>query len=130
MSDIFSSLELLSERSFDNDIVKESYAFLGKNIKVWKESVENQVNLIEKDYVEFFKYIRKEYLCFQNNITKTENARNDYLKYERNLVQKKEDLFRSQNINKWELSLEDIKLPTKDLINNKELAFTKMCFKV
>lgn len=130
MSDIFSSLELLSERSFDNDIVKESYAFLGKNIKVWKESVENQVNLIEKDYVEFFKYIRKEYLCFQNNITKTENARNDYLKFERNLLQKKEDLFRSQNINKWELSLEDIKLPTKDLINNKELAFTKMCFKV
>jgi hypothetical protein len=130
VSDIFSSLELLSEKSFDNDIVKESYVLLGKNIKVWKESVENQMNIIENDYVEFFKYIRKEYLCFQSNITKTENAKNEYLKFERNLLQKKEQLFRSQKINKWELSLEEYKKPNTDLLNNKDLAFTKMCFKV
>lgn len=130
VSDNFSSLELLSEKSFDNDIVKESYSLLGKNIRLWKESVENQINIIENDYVEFFKYIRKEYICFQSNIIKTENAKNEFLKFERNLLQKKEQLFKSQKINKWDLSLEEYKKENSYLLNNKDLAFTKMCFKV
>jgi hypothetical protein len=57
--------------------------------------------------------------------------KNAYYKAETRLIQKKEDLFKQGNIQRWEMSPEDLKKYDKnDFMKNKDLAFSKMMFKV
>jgi hypothetical protein len=57
--------------------------------------------------------------------------KNAYYKAETRLIQKKEDLFKQGNILRWEMSPDDQKKYDKnELLKNKDLAFTKMMFKV
>jgi hypothetical protein len=64
-------------------------------------------------------------------LDRTENSKSNYYKTEKWLFNKKEELFKLGNIQKWEMTQEDLKLYDRSvLINNKELAFKVMCNKV
>ena len=51
-----------------------------------------------------------------------------FVKNESKLIQKKEELFKKGDVSKWGLKKEDLK-DKQYIINNKELAFTKMLYK-
>ena len=54
-----------------------------------------------------------------------------YYKSLTKLNHKKEELFKTGNINKWEIDKEELKnLDKEDLLKNKKLAFSKMMHKV
>jgi hypothetical protein len=80
---------------------------------------------MNKEMKEFFGYVRKENIMFKELVENYEEAKNDFLKADRQLKHKKEELYNSKNINisKWELSPED-----EDVISSgdKELIFSKM----
>ncbi len=54
-----------------------------------------------------------------------------FIKAETRILNKKEDLFKHPNINKWDISNEDLKKADKsELLKNKEYAFKFMMGKV
>ena len=56
-----------------------------------------------------------------------EESKLEYVNNEVKLFNKKEDLFNSQNISKWEMSQEDFdNYDLKELLGNKELAMSKI----
>lgn len=57
--------------------------------------------------------------------------KNAFLKAETKLLSKKEDLFKHQNINKWDINSEDLKkIDKSQLVKNKVYAFKYMMGKV
>jgi len=63
-------------------------------------------------------------------IVEYQESKINYLNYESKLRSRKEYLFSTGNIDKWELSEEDSKtVDRNELLSNKELAFSKMLYK-
>ncbi len=64
-------------------------------------------------------------------LERTETAKSSYQKSEKNLLNKKEELFKLGNTQKWEMSPDDLKSHEKSVLtSDKELAFRVMCSKV
>ena len=64
-------------------------------------------------------------------LERTETAKSLYHKSEKNLLNKKEELFKLGNTLKWEMSPDDLKNHEKNVLtSDKELAFRVMCSKV
>lgn len=65
ISDIFGSLSLISQKSFDCKVVKDTYDMMHNAMKKWGDSYYSTKHIIEDECLEFFDYIRREYNCFQ-----------------------------------------------------------------
>ena len=68
ISDTFNSLMTVSEKSNDNETVIGTYKILNNKMKKWAETIDYQINIVDCDYIDFFKYVRKEFNCFQEVI--------------------------------------------------------------
>ena len=68
ISQIFDLLEILSEKSSNHVIISHSFKIISFHWKSWKETIDNQINFVKTHYIDFFKYIREEYSCFQDVI--------------------------------------------------------------
>lgn len=54
-----------------------------------------------------------------------------YYKAETKLFNKKEELFKQGNVQRWDISSDEMKnIDKKELLNNREYAYTKMMTKV
>ncbi len=63
-------------------------------------------------------------------IVEYQESKLNFLNFESKLKSRKEYLFTIGNVDKWEISEEDLKtLDRNELASNKELAFSKMLFK-
>ena len=91
----------------------------------WSETMRNQSEFIEVNLREQFKFINKQQKEMSHLIKKMNQKKYIFIKYENKLVQKKEDLFKKGDVNKWGLKKDDLK-NKENIKNNKELAFKKM----
>ena len=114
-----------SIKYFDGDDIIKSYEHMNKLFSNWSESLKRHNNIIFIDIREYFKYTKNHFRSMKDLVNYVENYKNTYTKNERYLINKKEDLFKKGDINKWDLNIQD-KNNVNDLVKDKNLIIPKI----
>jgi hypothetical protein len=114
-----------SAKYFDGDDIIKSYEHMNKLFSNWSESLKRHNNIIFIDIREYFKYTKNHFRSMKDLVNCVENYKNTYTKNERYLINKKEDLFKKGDINKWDLNIQD-KNKVNDLVKDKNLIIPKI----
>ena len=121
-------LFLNSTKFFEDINISNTYEKMSKLFINWSDSLKQQNKLIFVDIREFFKYVKNNYRDMKINIENVKNVKNEYYKFERNLIYRKEDLFKKGDVTKWELDPQE-KANPNSLLEDKLSALFKMCAK-
>ena len=96
-------LYISSKKNFENENIKDTYNKMNKLFTNWVLSLKKQNDLLFIDMREYFKYVKNNHRDMKENINHVEEVKNDYYKFERYLISKKEDLFKKGDVTKYEL---------------------------
>ena len=122
----FEILVELNKRVLMKPIITESFETLKVFFKNWRIILIKTNDSIQRNLKDFFKQIRIEGKAYNELIEKREELKNKCASQNISLLQKKEKLFSTGDINKFEignLSLVD----NKRLLSDKKYAFEYMC---
>jgi hypothetical protein len=130
LSDTYAKLKDETRRYRANDSMKNVYETFSKAFKLIGDNVVEQRELLNTHVKEHFEYLKMEYEQVINLTRHFDTQRNMYEGYCKKLKGKKEQLFMNRNVAKWELDPDDNEVENaNDLVDNKKLAFEKMCYK-
>ena len=118
-------LFLNSVKYCDANDIKISYYQLNDLFKHWSTALKKNATLINVNIREYFKYTKNTYRSMKELLNVVDNYKQNYYKSKRNLIAKKEDLFKKSDVSKWDLG------PNKDmsvlnLLKDKNVALPKM----
>lgn len=125
ISQIWENLYKASEKYFDNNTTCESYKQMSNLFKTWSKTLKEQNSVVNIDIREHFKYIRKTFYSMKELVNTIENPKYNYQKAVKNLINKKEDLFKKSDPSKWELDPKE-KLDMAKIATDKKTAILKM----
>ena len=117
-----------SQRYFDHNLSCECYRQISYLFKNWSQILKQQNQVVNVDIREHFKFIRKNYSSMKDLYSSIETPRYNYTKASKNLMAKKDDLFRKGDTSRWEFDPHD-KIEMNKIIRNKKEAFPLMCKK-
>ena len=126
ISNLWQQIYKNSEKYFDNNTSCESYKQMSKLFKTWSKILKEQNNIVNIDIREHFKFIRKSFVSMKDLANSIDNHKYNYQKTVKNLMNKKEDLFKRGDPTKWELDPKN-KLDFNIIANDKKTAIFKMC---
>ena len=130
LSDLYSKLKDETRRFKSKDNMKNVYESFSNSLKEIGLNVNEQKNVIGNYVKEHFNYLRMEYGQIINLTENFDAQRNLYENFCKKLKAKKEQLFLTKNVAKWDLDPDDAEIENVgELINNKKLAIDKMCYK-
>ena len=125
----FNVLHLLNTKVLMKKTITKTYEELGHFYKNWRKILLKQ-NEISKNLVkDFFKFINLEGQSYSELIERREELKQKYISELAKVNAKKEKIFNSKDVNKFELNLEDHDIDKDKLTKDKSYAFEKMCFK-
>ena len=125
----FDLLHLLNNRVQMKEEVTKSYEELGIFYKNWKRILYNQ-NEIMKSYIkDFFKYIKMEGTAYEELVQKRDEIKNKFTAENLRLQVKKDKLWASMDMTKWEITEDMEKIDRILLLRDKNYACSKMCTK-
>ena len=125
----FDILHLLNTKVLMKDTITKTYEELGHFYKNWRKIILKQ-NEISKNLVkDFFKFINLEGQSYSELIERREELKQKYTAELTRVNTKKEKIFNSKDINKFELNPDDHTVDKDQLIKDKSYAFEKMCYK-
>ena len=113
---------------FEDINITTTYDKMSKVFTNWIDSLKSQNDLVFIEVREYFKYVKNNFRDMKSNIYTVETAKADYYKHERNLISKKEDLFKRGDVTRWELDPQE-KTNPNTLASDKLSALFKMCAK-
>lgn len=125
IAQIWSELSKTSAKYFDTNEIIQTYEQMGKLFTNWSDALKRHNNVIHIDIREYFKYIKNTFRSMKDLVYVVDSNKNTYYKNERYLINKKEDLFRKGDTNKWELDLNDKDNASK-LLQDKSSALMKI----
>ena len=128
ISSIWEQIYKLSEKYFDHNTTCECYKQMSYLFNNWSKILKKQNNVVNIDIREHFKFIRKNFVSMKDCANSIDNYRTNYQKSSRNLIAKKDDLFRRGDPSKWELDPHD-KIEMNKISNNKKAAVLLICKK-
>ena len=94
-----------------SDDIKISYYQLNEMFKQWSEALKKQNQIMYMNIREHFKFSKNIFKSMKELINSADNYKQIYNKAKKNLISKKEDLFKKGDTSKWELG------DNKDKIN-------------
>ena len=94
-----------------SDDIKISYYQLNEMFKQWSEALKKQNQIMFMNIREHFKFSKNIFKSMKDLINSADNYKQIYTKAKKNLISKKEELFRKGDTSKWELG------DNKDKIN-------------
>ena len=115
-----------SEKYFDNNTTCESFNKMSTLFKTWSSVLKEQNTIVNIDIREHFKFIRKNFSSLKDLVNSIDTHKYNYQKNVKNLMSKKEDLFKKGDPTKWELDPKN-KLDFSMIANDKKTAIFKMC---
>jgi hypothetical protein len=121
-------LYVTSTKRFENANMTNTYNKMNKLFFHWVNSLKKQNDLLFIDVREYFKYVKNNFRDMKANINNVEDVKNEYYRFERFLINKKEDLFKKGDVTKWELDPQE-KASGATLASEKLSALFKMCAK-
>ena len=123
----FETLQLLNTKVLMKDEITKSYEELAVFIKNWKRIMFNQNELIKTHIKDFFKYIKMEGFAYIELIQSRNIIKEKYqIEYQR-VASKKEKLWQTMDLGKWEIIDEFNKVDRVLLLKDKTYAMQKMC---
>ena len=125
ISQVYRQLYDVSINYLDQNTISESYAQMENMFNKLSESFDSIKKFINSDIREYFKFIGNNFNCLSEMTQNVDLAKSNYLKNAKNLISKKNDLFKKGDISKWELSPSD-KNNSQKLLKEKTLACMKM----
>ena len=128
MKEIAGLWKLVYEKStkyYDIHNTSQTYNILSKVMQNWAETEMKQIDILNTNVREYFRYVKNEYHSMRDLGEIVESNKMIYKKAFDKLYFNKENLFKQQDLLQWGLSKEDLgnKLV---LLKNKDLAFSKM----
>lgn len=123
----FETLSLLNSKVMLNEEVVRNYKELGIFFKNWKRILFNQNEIIHSHIRTFYKYVKMEGNAFKELTTSWEELKNKYDSENKKLMNKKEKLWTTMDITKWEIMEDFLKIDRLLLFRDKGYAFAKMC---
>ena len=114
-----------STKYYDIHNTSQTYNILSKVMQNWAETEMKQIDILNINVREYFRYVKNEYHSMRDLGEVVESNKMIYKKAFDKLYFNKENLFKQQDLLQWGLSKEDLgnKLV---LLKNKDLAFSKM----
>ena len=94
ISQLWEQLHKVSDKYFDNNTTCESYKQMSNLFKTWSKVLKEQNTIVNVDIREHFKYIRKNFGSMKELSTSIDSHKYNYQKGVKNLISKKEDLFK------------------------------------
>ena len=128
IGNIWEQIYKSSEKYFDHNMTCECYKQVSNLFKNWSGILKQQNNVVNVDLREHFKFIRKNFVSMKDLSNPIETYRSNYQKASKNLIAKKDDLFRRGEPSKWELDPHD-KIEMNKITKNKKEAVLLMCKK-
>ena len=123
ISNYWSQLNKVSLKYYDNDTTCESYKQMGNLFKTWSNILKEQNNIVNIDIREHFKFIRKNFNAMKGLGNLVEPIKSNYQKLIRNLMSKKDELYKKGNNNqdKEKAFLKMLPKETNNAIKAKEM---------
>ena len=129
MKEISNLWKLVHEKSlkyFDIHNTSQTYNILSKVMKNWADTELQQMDILNINVREYFRYIKNEYRSIKDLAEIVEANKASYKKTFDKLYLNKENLYKQQDLSQWGLSKEDLEKNKIMLLKNKEFAFSKM----
>ena len=117
-----------SQKYFDHNTSCECDKQLSNLFVNWSKILKQQNNVVNVDIREHFKFMRKNFGAMKDLTNSLETPKSNYNKASKNLMYKKDDLFKRNDTAKWELDPHD-KIEMSKILNNKKAAFPLICKK-
>ena len=128
ISVLYEKLTIQAKDIKQSNEVQKIYSTLKDIFSSYSSNYSNQSKFFKEDFWEFFNYMNMEFSELDTIIKQFQNQRLEYETFANNLNLKKEQLFISKDISKWE-----VKQGTENQIplyqNDKKKAFEQMCYK-
>ncbi len=128
MKEISSLWKIIHQKStkyYDMHNTSQTYNILSKVMQNWAEAEKEQMDILNINVREYFRYIKNEYHSMKELGEIVESNKMIYKKAFDKLYFNKENLFKQQDLLQWGLSPNDLQNKVL-LLKNKELAFSKM----
>ena len=123
----FDTLIKISASYLDNSIILESYNQMKNIFITWVDILKKQNNFFF-DVKEYLKILSGNYHHLRELVQYVQTIKVNYNKIAKNLISKKTELFRKQDINGWQLDIND-KNNINDFYSDRIASYKKMCFK-
>ena len=98
ISNYWNQIHKVSLKYYDMNATCESFKQLGNLFKTWSKILREQNNVVNVDIREHFKFIRKNFSSMKDLGFSVEPIKSNYQKLSKNLIMKKEDLFKKGEI--------------------------------
>ena len=128
IASLWAQMYKTSEKYYDHNVTCECYKQLSNLFNNWSKILKQQNNVINIDIREHFKFLRKNYSSMKDLSNSIDTPKSNYTKASKNLIYKKDDLFKRNDASRWEFDPHD-KIEMNKIKNNKKLAFPLMCKK-
>ena len=128
MKEISGLWKLVYEKSvkyYDMTNTSQTYNILSKVMQNWAEAEKQQMDILNINVREYFRYIKNEYHSMKELGDVVDSNMQVYKKAFDKLYFTKENLFKQQDLMQWGLNKTDLENKLI-LLKNKELAFSKM----
>ena len=122
---IWGELCKTSTKYFDGDDIIQTYDQMNKLFTNWSDALKRHNSVIHVDIREYFKYVKNNFKSMKDLVYIVDTHKNTFTKNEKYLINKKEDLLRRGDINKWELDAHD-KDNISKLLQDKNAALMKI----
>jgi len=123
----FELLNLLNNKVQMKEEIIKTYEKLGIFFKNWKKILFNQNEIIKDNIKYFFKYVKMEGKSYNELIISRDEIKNKFIYENNRLNQKKDKLFGTMDITKWEITEDIEKIDRILLMKDKNYAYSKMC---
>ena len=122
----------LNKKVMMKDNIEKSFEEMGLFFKGWKELINKQNILVQKNINAFYKFCINEELAYLSLIKTRENIKNLYINEYKKLDNKKEKMWKFEDIKKWGINYElklNYEIDNVKLLKDKKYAKKKMLHK-
>ena len=103
----------------------EVFSAMGEAFEKTTDTCKQLQGMVRENFDKFFRYYRKELDSTEDLLLEWTDCKTQYVKSYKRVYEKKEMLYTTKQIDKWELK-EDCKYPLEALLKSKETAFGEM----
>ena len=122
----FEILHALNTRALMNEVITKSYQEMSRFFGNYKKILIKHKEMIKKHMKTFFKYIYIESKAYNELIERREDLRNKFITENQKVTAKKEKVFATGDINKFELG-DDRNIDKERILKDKPYAFEYIC---
>ena len=123
----FEVLHVLNTRVMMKPTITKTYEEIGCFFKNWGRVLTKQKDLIKNHMKDFFKYVNLEGKAYSELIVRREELKEKYIAENTRVTAKKEKVYATGDVNKFEINQDDRNIDRDRLLRDKPYAYEHIC---